>query len=232
MNLSTKDNLMNFENTPKLGIGIYTASEIAQILRVPYRKVYTWMNKYWDGKLGELYGTKYSWKMHGTRAVSFHTFVEFYVMMRFSEAGVKPAQVLKAHSELMQMYDTAFPFALKNILEGIRCDGKHIYLQTKQGIIELNGTKQFNLEIIKIFFINLEFGSDDLASRYWPLGKEKTIVVDPRRKFGSPVFKDRNIYPETFYGMYKAGESPEFIAHLYEVSKEMIMDAIEFCEAA
>jgi len=41
---------MNFENKPKLGLGIYTASEIAQILRVPYRKVYIWMNKYWAWK--------------------------------------------------------------------------------------------------------------------------------------------------------------------------------------
>jgi len=117
---------LNFENEPKLGIGIYTSSEIAKILRISYSKVYTWMNKYWDGKLGDSYGTKYSWQMEGTRAVSFHTFVEFYVMMRFSEAGVKPKQVLEAHSELVEMYNTAFPFAHKEVLDGIRSDGKHI----------------------------------------------------------------------------------------------------------
>ncbi|MEQ8422681.1 MAG: DUF433 domain-containing protein, partial [Arenibacter algicola] len=81
---------MNFENKPKIGSGIYTASEIAIILRVPYRKVYTWMNKYWDGRIGKEFGSKYSWDINGKRAVSFHTFIEFYVMMRFSEAGVKP----------------------------------------------------------------------------------------------------------------------------------------------
>lgn len=223
---------MDFENKPKLGLGIYTAAEIAQILRVPYRKVYTWMNKYWDGKLGDIYGSKYSWQMEGTRAVSFHTFVEFYIMMLFSEAGVKPKQVLQAHSELSQMFQTAFPFARKEVLEGIRCDGKRIYLETKSGIIELNGTKQFNLNIIKSFFIKLDFDNDDLASRYYPLGKEKSIVVDPERKFGSPVLINQNIYPETFYGMFKAGEPIDFIAHIYEVSKQMVEDAIEYCEAA
>ncbi len=232
MDLSAHTKSMNFENKPKLGLGIYTAAEIAQILRIPYKKVYTWMHKYWDGKLGESYGEKYSWQMHGTRAVSFHTFVEFYVMMQFSEAGVKPKQVLQAHSELSEMYRTPFPYAQREVLEGIRCDGKHIYLQNKQGIIELNGTKQFNLDIIKLFFVKLEFGDDDLAARYWPLGRDKSIVIDPKRKFGSPVFKDRNIYPETFYSLYKAGEPIDFIAHLYEVSKQMVMDAIEFCKAA
>lgn len=136
---------MNFENKPKIGIAIYTAGDIAQILRVPYRKVYTWMNKYWDAKLGEVYGTKYSWQMDSTRVVSFHTFVEFYVMMRSSEAGVKQKQVLQAHSELSDIYNTAFPFAHIKVLKGIRSDGKHIYLETKEGTIELNGMKQFNL---------------------------------------------------------------------------------------
>lgn len=223
---------MNFENEPKLGLGIYTASEIAKILRLPYGKVYTWMNKYWDDKLGSLYGSKYSWQMEGTRAVSFHTFVEFYIMMLFSDAGVKPKQVLQAHSELVDMFGTAFPFAKKEVLEGIRCDGKTIYFENMGDIIELNGTKQFNLDIIKLFFVKLDFDKDDLASRYWPLGKDKSIVVDPQRKFGSPVLKYQNIYPETFYGMYKAGEPIDFIAHLFEVSKQMVEDSIEYCDAA
>jgi len=42
---------MNFENKPQIGIGIYTASEIARILRIPDRTVNTWMNKYWDEKV-------------------------------------------------------------------------------------------------------------------------------------------------------------------------------------
>ena len=223
---------MNFENKPKLGLGIYTATEIAQILRVPYRKVYTWMHKYWDGKLGAEYETKYSWQIEGTRAVSFHTLIEFYVMMKFSESGVKPKQVLQAHSELSKMFKTPFPFAKKEVLDSISTDSKNIYFNLEGVSMTLNGTKQFNLDIIKLFFINLDFGADDLASRYWPLGKDKTIVVDPQRKFGSPVFKDQNIYPETFYGMFKAGEAIDFIAHLYEVPKQMVKDAIEYCEAA
>lgn len=221
---------LNFENKPKLGIGIYTSSEIAKILRVPYGKVYTWMNKYWDGKLGNLYGSKYSWQMEGTRAVSFHTFVEFYVMMRFSEAGVKPKQVLEAHSELVDMYDTAFPFAHKEVLDGIKSDGKNIYLENKLGTIQLNGKKQFKLSIIKMFFIKLDFGQNDLASRYWPMGKQKAVIVDPKRKFGRVVLDKRNIYPEVLYGHYKAGDSVKYLSAVYELEEDDISDAIEYCK--
>ncbi len=223
---------MNFENKPKLGLGIYTASEIAQILRVPYRKVYTWMNKYWDGKLGKEYGSKYSWQIDGTRAVSFHTFIEFYIMMRFSEAGVKPKQVLQAHSELVKMYNTAFPFALKEVLEGIKCDGKHVFLKTKKGIIELNGTKQFNLTIIQMFFVNLDFDNDNLASRFWPMGKKKSILVDPERRFGHPVIDGKNIFPEVIYNHHNAGDPIKYIAHIYELSEDEVNHALEYCDAA
>lgn len=232
VNLNYTSNQMNFENRPKLGLGIYTATEIAQILRVPYGKVYNWMNKYWDGKLGREYDTQYSWQMNGTRAVSFHTFIEFYIMMRFSEAGVPTKNVLKAHSELSQMYNTAFPFALKEVLMGIHSDGKQIYLETKNGIIELNGTKQFNLEIIQIFFVNLEFDKDNLASRFWPMGKSKSILVDPNRKFGHPIIDGKNIEPEIIHNHYKAGDPIKYIAHVYQLSEEEVTHALEYCKAA
>ncbi|GAB4510732.1 MAG: hypothetical protein Tsb004_14190 [Allomuricauda sp.] len=223
---------MDFENKPKIGTGIYTASEIAKILRIPYRTVYTWMNKYWDGKIGKDFGAKYSWEINGTRAVSFHTFIEFYVMMRFSEAGVKPKQVLEAHKELSKMYSTAFPFARKEVLGNIKSDGKLIYLKTVEGIIELNGTKQFNLGLIELFFINLEFDNDNLASRFWPIGRGKSILVDPKRRFGHPVIDGKNIFPEIIFKHHQAGDPISYIAHVYEISENEVNHALEYCEAA
>ncbi len=223
---------MNFENKPKIGTGIYTASEIAKILRVPYRTVYTWMNKYWDGKIGNDFGSKYSWDINGTRAVSFHTFIEFYVMMRFSEAGVKPKQVLEAHRELSKMYSTAFPFARKEVLSNIKSDGKLIYLKKVEGIIELNGTKQFNLSLIELFFINLEFDNDNLASRFWPIGREKSILVDPKRRFGHPVIDGKNIFPEIIFKHHQAGDPIPYIANVYQISEQEVNHALEYCNAA
>ena len=119
---------MNFENILTIGNGIYTVSDLANILQLPYRKVNRWLSEYWDGKLGKEFKGKYSWRVDNTRAVGFHTLVEFYVMMQFAEAGVKTAQVLKAHSELSKSHNTNFPFAQKEVIENISTDGKKIYL--------------------------------------------------------------------------------------------------------
>lgn len=223
---------MIFENKPQLGLGIYTPAEIAQILRLPYYKVNRWIDTYWDGELGREFEKKYSWKTENSKAVSFHTLVEFYVMMQLADAGVKTRKVLEAHKELSQFFNTSFPFALKEVLDGINTDGKRIFLSLEDTTITLDGTKQFNLGFIKVFFKKLEFGSNNLASRLWPLGKEKSVLIDPERKFGHPVLEMKNIFPEIIYGHYKAGDPIEYISYVYKVTEKEVRDAIEFIDAA
>jgi uncharacterized protein (DUF433 family) len=223
---------MIFENKPQLGLGIYTPAEIAQILRLPYYKVNRWIDKYWDGELGQEFEKRYSWKTDKSKAVSFHTLVEFYVMMQLADAGVKTRKVLEAHKELSQFYNTSFPFALREVLDGVNTDGKRIFLSVDDYTITLDGTKQFNLGFIKVFFKKLEFDSNNLASRLWPLGKEKSVLIDPERKFGHPVLEMKNIFPETIYGHYKAGDPIEYISYVYKVTEKEVRDAIEFIDAA
>lgn len=220
--------MMDFENIPKIGNGSFTAVEIADILNIDYQKVHCWMNIYWDGKIGKEYGHRYSWVTDGKRAVSFHTFVEFYIMMQLSEAGVKPKKVIDAHKELSRMFKTPFPFAKRLVLENIHTDKKRIFFNIKGSNMTLDGSKQFNLNLVKQFFVKLDFNSDDLASKYYPLGKEKSILVDPERKFGQPVFKTHNTFPDILYSHHKAGESTDYIAAIYELDKADVIDAIAY----
>lgn len=211
---------------------MYTTSEVAQILQLPYYKVHKWINKYWDGDLGKEFEKKYSWDTDNSRAISFHTLVEFYVMMRLTEAGVKTKEILKAHKELTKMYNSAFPFALKDVLSQIKTDRKKIYLSYKNDLVTLDGTKQFNLSFIKLFFEKLDFDQSNLATRFWPLGKEKSIIIDPQRKFGHPVLSNKNIYPETIYKHIQAGDPNDYIGYIYGLSDKEIKDAVKFMKAA
>lgn len=224
---------MNFENEVEVGVGIYTTREIASILGLSYAKVNRWINKYWDGRLGEAYQQKYSWKIDNSRAVSFHTMVEFYLMSTFSEYGVKTAKILKAHQELSQLMKTAFPFATEKVLKGIRTDGKSIYYKHNEDyVITLDGTKQLNLDLIKVFFKKLDFDNGEMASRFWPLGRNKKVVCDPQIQFGAVTIPGTRIYPETLANMYNAGDTKEFIAATYELTEKQVTDAIEYCKAA
>ena len=221
---------MTFTNTLDIGNGIYTLREISQILRLDYHKVHRWLNKYWDGELGTRFQRSYSWSVDSSKAVAFHTLIEFYVMMQLAEAGVKTREVLKAHEELSKWSNTPSPFAQREVLEKMRTDGKKVFFVIGDHSVTLDGTGQINLDFIRIFFKNLDFGDDLMAERFWPLGRNKAILVDPKRKFGHPVIDGTNIYPETIHNLYKGGESEEYIAFLYEITTRQVKDAIEYCQ--
>jgi uncharacterized protein (DUF433 family) len=211
-----------------IGNGIYTVPDVARILQLPYHKVNKWLNEYWDGKLGQAFKGKYSWRVDSTRAVGFHTLIEFYVMMQLSDAGVTPNQILKAHGELAKEFKTIFPFAQKQVIDNISTDGKKIYFHIDGTAMTLDGSKQLNLDFIKLFFKKLDFDNDLLATRLWPLGKNKAVVCDPQHKFGQPIIEGTNIQTEAVYKMYLANEPIAFIASLYEIPEKKVKDAISF----
>lgn len=223
---------MKFENKVEIGVGIYTTTELARILRIPYEKLNRWIDKYWDGELGKEFEQKYSWRTENSKAVGFHTLIEFYVFINLSEAGVKTREVLKAHKELSKIFRTPFPFAHKELTSNIKTDGKKIFLKAKNDVITLDGSKQLNLDLLDLFFKNLEFDVQNLAIRFWPLGKTNNVVVDPKRKFGHPILDQSNVYPETIYNLYKGKESKEYIAYLYDLDLKQVNDAIKYCTAA
>jgi uncharacterized protein (DUF433 family) len=225
--------MVSFENEARLGLGIYTIPDIAQILRMRINKVSRWIKDYWDEKLGKEFDNQYSWYVGQSKAVNFHTLIELYIFHQLNVAGLKPQEVLKAHKVLSERFDTRFPFANERVLNSLSTDGKKIYLeQNDQTIITLDKSNQLNLDFIKLFLKLVDFDDDVLASRFWPIGKDKSVVCDPERQFGHAVIENTNIYPDTIYSLHKAGEPNAFIASLYDISEKQVENAIEYCMAA
>ncbi|AXG69556.1 hypothetical protein KORDIASMS9_01779 [Kordia sp. SMS9] len=223
---------MKFENKAEIGNGIYTLPDLASILDLDYYKVSKLLNEYWNKRLADNFGSKYSWSIGKNKAVSFHTLVEFYMFYQLKESGVTTQSILKAHRELSETYLTPFPFAKSEILERISCFGKKIVLEISEDlIINLDSTKQLNLKFIKNFMHKLDFDSNNLAKRLYPLGKKNSVVVDPKHQFGQPTLKGTNLFPETIFNLYNNEESKKFIASSYDISVKQVNDAINYCKS-
>ncbi len=217
-------------NPFSIGKGILAFPDVVKILGMPYRKVYAWMRRYFKGELGEAFKNTYVREKYGTRSVNFVTLIELHAMMHLADAGVRTQKVLEVREILSVLYGTPTPFAHKAVLEGMHTKGKEVFWKTKNDTITLSGKKPFQSDIIRSLVKKLDFNEDLLASKYYPLGKERHIVMDPQRKFGYPVIGKTNIYPETLYYLHKGGESHELIAHLYNVQFAAIDAAIEYCQ--
>jgi len=222
---------MEFENKAEIGNGIYTLPDLASILNLDYQKVQRLLNEYWDKRFAIDFSSKYSWAIGKNKAVSFHTLIEFYIFYQLKEAGVSTQSILKAHKELSDSYNTPFPFAKSEILDKINCSGKSIVFKLSEDeIIDLDSTKQLNLKFIKNFMYRLDFDTNDLAKRLYPLGKKNSVVVDPRNQFGQPTIKGTNLFPETIFNLHNKKESKKFIASSYDLSIKQVNDAIEYCK--
>jgi uncharacterized protein (DUF433 family) len=172
----------------------------------------------------------YSWGEGGATAFNFLTLIEFYVFYQLKDAGVKTKEILAAHERLSAKLKTSFPFASTTLLT----DGGKILFETEGGaIVDTEPTFQYNLrEIIQPFCKKIEFSEERIAKRFYPLGKEKNIVVDPHHQFGQPTITGTNILPNTVFSYYKGGEPIEFISNIFEISKQQVKDAVEYCKIA
>lgn len=217
---------MKTENlNQKLGKGIYTIPEVAFILKLPLEKVRRWMNEFWDGRLSKKYGNVYSTGEGRNKVTNFYTLIEFYVFYQLRELNVSTNKIFIAHQDMAEEMNSSYPFATSKLL----CDGKNIlYMMDEETIINADKSKQLAFkQIIEEFCKKIEFSDSDVAEKFYPLGKDKHIIVDPHHQFGQPTVESTNVLAQTLYELYKAGESKGFLASLYDLTEKDVNDAIE-----
>ena len=221
--------MIAFKNKATIGNGIYTVPDLALILQLPAPKVRRWLNDFYDGRLAAGKGA-YSWGEGREKATSFLTLVEFYVFYLLREQKLSASKILEAHRHMSKELKTPFPFAsyklLVNehqILYGVETDTWVRIDQSNQIVIH---------KILETFFKKIDFSENELALRFWPLGKEHAVVVDPHHQFGQPVINGTNINADTIYSMYQSGESTATIGILYDLTAAQVADAIRFCKRA
>jgi uncharacterized protein (DUF433 family) len=70
----------------------------------------------------------------------------------------------------------------------------------------------------------------DLASRWFPAGKEVPIVIDPRYGAGRPTIPKRRLTVETLRKRWLAGQTFQFIAKDLDLEPTIVEDALRYAE--
>jgi uncharacterized protein (DUF433 family) len=68
------------------------------------------------------------------------------------------------------------------------------------------------------------------AVRYWPLGREMPVMVDPRYGFGEAVVAQSFVPTRVIYAAHRKGETTQRIAGWYGVERAEVRAAVEFEE--
>jgi uncharacterized protein (DUF433 family) len=81
--------------------------------------------------------------------------------------------------------------------------------------------------VLDYLYDALEYSEFDDLVRWWPLGKERRVLVDPRRSFGHPIVQE-GVPTAILARSYRAEGSAAAVARWFEVTEESVADALDF----
>lgn len=167
----------------------------------------------------------------GVRLLTFLELVELMFIQGFLRAGVSWAKVRSAAVTAARLLrDERHPFAMKRWF----ADPAGIYLSLGRQhgeniLVEVAGDAQVAIHgTLEPYLHQIEFDITGLAQRWYPLGQDRPIVVDPRRAHGAPVIESGGVRTDLLFSMHAAGDDVSTIASWYEVDEYEVQAAIDY----
>ncbi|MGA8658847.1 MAG: DUF433 domain-containing protein [Chthoniobacterales bacterium] len=214
-----------------IGRGIYTVPDAARLSKVTPRRIRYWLQRQesesspptarhalWTGEHAPI---------DDKVVLGFLDLQEVRFVDAFLKAGVSWRFLRRAHEIAKSRYQTQHPFCIRKFAT----DGKQIIdlLGQAEGMdweeIVL-GQRVFPV-VVAPFLRDLEFSNNQIA-RWWPLGPERRVVLDPNRQFGQPIIFKAGVPTEVLYLAVKNATPKDQVARWFEVEREDIEDAVEF----
>ena len=218
--------------TDLLSAGIYTVPEASRLTRVSTSRIRRWIKGYNFKTKKERHHSNPVWTgqiapIDEQMAVGFRDLMEIRFVAAFLNEGVSWKTMREAHVAAKTKLGTDHPFCTHRFAT----DGRAILQEEaqvsgdKQLINIVNDQREFK-RIVNPFLKELEFDQGNL--RWWPLGRERLVVVDPVRNMGQPTVTRSGVPTRVLANSVKANDSVETVARWYEVSPQEVKDAVTF----
>ena len=215
-----------------LGAGIYTVPEASRLTRVSAARIRRWLKGYDFRSRKERHHSNPVWTgqfqaMEDKLAVGFKDLMEIRFVRAFLEKGVNWKTMRAAHIAAKTKLGTDHPFCT----HAFATEGREILLQQAQesgdtSLVNITNDQREFQQIVSPFLKELEF--DRGLTRWWPLGRERQVVIDPIRNLGQPTVNRSGVPTRVLARSVKTNGSIESVARWFEVAPEEVRDAVEF----
>jgi uncharacterized protein (DUF433 family)/DNA-binding transcriptional MerR regulator len=213
-----------------LGVGLYSVHEAARMTAIPSDSIRRWL---WPrtlaGRRQEPLWRPQLPSIGGVKGLSFRDLIEIQFVDRFRQRGVSLRVIRRTIDLATRLLDESY------LLSSVRfkTDGKSILAEVAERsgegrwVLDL-ATGQHLLDfVLPRLYDALEYSDLDDLLRWWPLGKGRRVVVDPRKSFGRPIVTE-GVPTAILAGSHEVEESIPAVARWFEVSEESVRDALEF----
>ena len=146
--------------------------------------------------------------------LSYLQLIETVVAARFrNEENVRYRDVRAAYRNARQILGGEYPFAHIS-MEAL---GGHIIArlegeETGDSLQALDLPSQWSLPGLVLEVVRQFEYEGNIAAKWFPLGKENPVVIDPRISSGIPTVKGRGVSVNAIYRRWRAGLKMDFIA--------------------
>lgn len=212
----------------RLGFGVYSATEAARLVGLHPDRVRRWVQGYEYLYAGERKRATPVVIREDRRDLTFADLVEVLFVRAFLEHGVTMPVIRKASTAAKELFGVSRPFSLKRF----ETDGRSIFARIgsdshEDVVLDLAKRQHVFARVIQPYMKQLDY-ENDVAARWWPLGKQEPIVVDPKRAFGAPITAHEGIPTHVLYNAVQAGQSEQQVANWFEVSLDAVQAAVRF----
>ena len=150
-------------------------------------------------------------------------------MDAFLKAGVTWKTLRDARAKAHESYQIEHPFCTLRFVTDGHCIFDDKGTGDRDGMVDLARGQRVFPTVIKPFLKELQFAKDaGTLESWWPLGKNRQVVLNPALSFGQPIVAIGNVPTEVLFNAVKAGQSPQEVAHWYEVPLQSVRDATRF----
>ena len=226
-----------------IGTGIYSPAEAAALLKAPVDEVRRWAFGYARRRDGEV--VRYGPLIHtelpeleGQHALTFIELVELMFIKGFRQAGVPWRTIHEAASVAARIFRNEHPFALRQFF----ADPSGVYALLREAddgesMVQLAGSGQHVfVDLVRPYLGQLEFDPLEVPTRWWPLGRDARVMVDPAVSFGQPIVADVGIPTRILAEAWEAelgydrDRALDRVAWLYKVPHRHVQTAVRFEE--
>jgi uncharacterized protein (DUF433 family) len=163
-------------------------------------------------------------------ALGFLDLVELLFIKAFREHGISLPIIRRAAREAARRWKTGHPFCVKRF----QTDGHTIFaaLAPEEGeeqLIDLPRSQMAFTSVLNPYLTQIEY--DQVlgdATMWWPLGRRKHVVVDPRRSFGRPIIVPGGIPTDVIAAAVREDQPEQDVARWYEVPIAAVRAAVGF----
>jgi len=157
--------------------------------------------------------------------VSFSDLVEIVAIGGFKNLGFSVRTVRKIVESCQEQFNVRHPLSVMEF----KSNGRDVFVKdgsTLRDVLKRKAQPAWD-EILGPFLETLDY-RDSFAYRWWPLGKNRPIVIDPEYGYGLPVVAGSGVRTEIIIERLRAGDLPEDIAYDFNVSHEEVDSAIQY----